>query len=349
MQRLFAADAVTSLEDVRRRLADPIKHWRKGYSAFELANTWISADDFPPAVRQVMDAYPMFWGARLIEAFFERKVELETPGRPSQNDILVYAELSSGFLAIAVEGKVKEPFDKYVFEKEMTPGVEARILDLCNRLETSPDKVQRIRYQLLHRAVSAVLEAERYGAEHALMLVHSFCSRNTSFEDYRDFATLLGFTGNAVQVNQILGFKQLRNVKLHLGWVKDIPSTDNGPTTQKSDIHEHLHPNLRYGGGTMTQSTGPNRIINQIKLAIRRTGAIPKSSSTVSSNISSGFKKETGGQNYKEFYGANMRSKIARLGANFGVETSLIVEFVVAARDLDATTKDQMLDEILSV
>jgi hypothetical protein len=348
MQRFFTTDAVTSLEDVRKRLADPIKHWRKGYSAFELADKWISADDFPQAVRQVMDAYPLFWGARLIEAFFERKVELETPGRPSQNDILVYAKLSSGFLAIAVEGKVREPFDKYIFEKEMTPGVETRILGLCNRLEISPDKVQRIRYQLLHRAVSAVLEAERYGAEHALMLVHSFCARNTSFEDYHDFATLLGFTENAVQINQVFGFKQLGNVKLHLGWVKDIPSTDDQAITQNSDSHEHLHPNLRYEGGTMTQSTSPNRIINQIKLAIRRTGAIQKSSSTVSSNISSGFKKETGGQDYKEFYGANMRSRIASLGANFGVETSLIVDFVVAARDLDPAAKDQMLDEIFS-
>jgi hypothetical protein len=296
-----------------------------------------------------MNAYPLFEGARLIEAFFERKVELGTPGRPSQNDILVYAKLSSGYLAIAVEGKVREPFDKYVFEKETTPGVEARILGLCDRLEISPDKIQRIRYQLLHRAVSAILEAERYGAEHALMLVHSFCARNTSFDDYRDFATLLGITENAVQVNQILGFKQLRNVQLHLGWVRDTPTVDNRTSVQDSGIHAHLlHLELRQGEANMTQSTRPTRTIQQIKQAIRKTGATQKLSRTVSSNISSGFKKETGGQDYKDFYDADMRSKIARLGANLGVEISLIVDFVVAVRDLDAATKDQMIDELLS-
>jgi len=177
-----------------------------------------------------MDANPLFAGARLIEAFFERKVYLETPGHASQSDILVYAKLASGFVAIAVEGKVKESFDRYVRDKEMTPGLEARILNLCDRLEIGPDQVQTIRYQLLHRAVSAVLEAERYGAEYALMLVHSFCASDTSFDDYRDFAVLLGFTENAVHVNAIAGFKQLGNVQLHLGWVRDTPTVDySGP------------------------------------------------------------------------------------------------------------------------
>lgn len=348
MQRFFTVDAVTSLEDIRKRLADPVKHWRKGYSAYELADKWVNADDFPQAVRQVMDAYPLFDGARLIEAFFERKVELETPGRPSQNDILVYAKLSNGFLAIAVEGKVKEPFDKYVFQKEMTPGVEARILNLCDRLEISADAVQSIRYQLLHRTVSAVLEAERYGAEHALMLVQSFCASNTSFADYHDFATLLGFPENAIQINQILGFKQLGNVKLHLGWVRDTPTVDSPMSVQDSGILSFPRLALDQGEANMTQSSLPTRIIQKIKQAIRKSGATPKASRTVSSNISSGFKKETGGQDYKEFYDDGMRSRIARLGAELGVETSLIVDFVVAAKDLDRDTKNECLDEILS-
>ena len=97
----------------------------------------------------------------------------------------------------------------------------------------------------------------------------------------------------------------------------------------------------------MTQSTVPTRIIQKIKQAIRDSEAPQKASSTVSSNISSGFKKETGGQDYKEFYDNGMRSRIARLGAELGVETSLIVDFVVAAKDLDAETKIQVLDDIL--
>jgi len=266
----------------------------------------------------------------------------------SANGQLVYAKLSNGFLAIAVEGKVKESFDKYVSQKEMTPGVEARILNLCNRLEISPDDVQGIRYQLLHRTVSAVLEAERYGAEHALMLVHSFCASNTSFADYHDFATLLGFPENAVQINQILGFKQLGNVKLHLGWVRDTPTEDSPISVQDLSILTFPRFTPDQGAANMTQSTVPTRTIQKIKQAIRRSGAPRKVSRTVSSNISSGFKKETGGQDYKEFYDDGMRSRIAHLGAELGVETSLLVDFVIAAKDLDRDTKNECLDEILS-
>lgn len=237
MQRFFTADAVTSLDDIRKRLADPIKHWRVGYSAYELANSWVSADDFPPTVRQVMQANPLFADARLIEAFFERKVDLGTPGHPSQNDILVYAEARGGHVAIAVEGKVKESFDLYVCDKKKTPGLLARLVDLCKRLEVDPAAVQQIRYQLLHRSVSALMEAERYGAEHALMLVHSFCPHDTSFEDYRAFAAILGLAQETVQVNRITGSRQLGTVRLHLGWVRDTPTVNVHASSHGSSFH----------------------------------------------------------------------------------------------------------------
>lgn len=45
------------------------------------------------------------------------------------------------------------------------------------------------------RRVSALLEAARYGASEALMLVHSFDATDASFGDYRAFATALGLSG----------------------------------------------------------------------------------------------------------------------------------------------------------
>src|SRR5919202_294072 len=117
MKRFFTISDVTTLEDVRKQLADPVGHWRKGYSAYELANSWLQADDFPKSVRRVLDSSPTFQGATLIEAFFERKVDLGTPGRHSQSDIVVYAHIPDGFAVIAVEGKVREPFGDYVSTK----------------------------------------------------------------------------------------------------------------------------------------------------------------------------------------------------------------------------------------
>jgi hypothetical protein len=80
-----------------------------------------------------------------------------------------------------------------------------------------------LRYQLLHRTVSALLEARRYGAEEALMLVHSFAADNPSLDDYREFAGVLGLTDAAPDA--ITGPLTLDGVRLRLGWVTDAPSS----------------------------------------------------------------------------------------------------------------------------
>ena len=40
------------------------------------------------------------------------------------------------------------------------------------------------KYQLLHRTASAIIEAERFNANHALMLVHSFSLANEWYGDF---------------------------------------------------------------------------------------------------------------------------------------------------------------------
>ncbi|HET6518349.1 MAG TPA: hypothetical protein VFG47_00815, partial [Geminicoccaceae bacterium] len=65
---------LTRPEDVRELLADPETQWRKGFSAHELATSWMSAwgsaRDVPAPVRRVLDACPVYRGAALAEACF---------------------------------------------------------------------------------------------------------------------------------------------------------------------------------------------------------------------------------------------------------------------------------------
>jgi hypothetical protein len=67
--------------------------------------------------------------------------------------------------------------------------------------------------------VSALLEAHRYGAREALMLVHSFDPGDSSLAAYREFAAALGLT-NAVP-NAITSATIRGEVTLRLGWVKE--------------------------------------------------------------------------------------------------------------------------------
>ncbi len=60
---------------------------------------------------------------------------------------------------------------------------------LCDTLGIGPANVADIRYQLLHRTASAVIEARRFHAA-VMMLVHSFSLTHEWFDDFAKFAKL---------------------------------------------------------------------------------------------------------------------------------------------------------------
>jgi hypothetical protein len=220
--RFFYAKELVRPEDVRPYLGDPEKHWRVGYSAAELAMSWIGAGDIPPPVRAVLESCPPFAGARLVEGFFEHQVDLGTRGRPSQTDLMAVTELASGYGILAVEGKVAESFGPVVREWNDGPGKDRRLKSLCGLLELDPDACGDLRYQLFHRAASALLEAKRYGAARALLLVHSFSSVDESIGDYQRFAGAMGLEG--AEPNRITDGRDLEGIEFRLGWVRDSPA-----------------------------------------------------------------------------------------------------------------------------
>jgi hypothetical protein len=154
-----------------------------------------------------------------VEAFFEREVELETRGRPSQTDILALVAGPGGLGVIAVEGKAREPFGPRVSEWNDSPGKQARLENLCGHLGLEPAHVGELRYQLLHRTVSGLHEANRYGAREALMLVHSFDPADSSLEDYQRFAGALGLTG--AELGAVTSTIVCSGINLRLAWVKE--------------------------------------------------------------------------------------------------------------------------------
>lgn len=101
-------------EDWRRLLADPVKHWRVGYSAYELAHARQAAEKFPPTVAAVLATAP-FGAPELHFAFPEHKVRVPGRGGDSATDLFALARSAAAELVtIAVEGKVGESFDKPV-------------------------------------------------------------------------------------------------------------------------------------------------------------------------------------------------------------------------------------------
>ncbi len=114
--RLFFAAPITRPEDIIPYLAKQERHWKKGYSAYELACSWVGAKGIPDQVGAILHQAEEFRGMELIEGFFEKETDLRSRGRPSQTDLLALIGDGEGFAVLGVEGKVDEPFGSLVSE-----------------------------------------------------------------------------------------------------------------------------------------------------------------------------------------------------------------------------------------
>lgn len=198
-------------------------HWKTGYSAKSLAFCWQEARGFPPEVRTALETSEAFAGIELLLALPEHKVELPGGARPSQNDIWILARAGKNLVSLTVEGKVAESFDRTVDEwlKDSSDGKSQRLGFLRNILGLNDAPLGPIRYQLLHRTASAIIEAQRFGASHAAMLVHSFSPTQAWFSDFAAFARLFNVEA-ALGRTTPAGLRG--GIELHLGWVCGDPA-----------------------------------------------------------------------------------------------------------------------------
>jgi hypothetical protein len=181
-------------------LADPVKHWQPGYSARTLAYCWEAADGFPPEVAQALSQSdsPLLADLTPVLAVPEFKVPLPGGVRASQNDIFVLARSASGPVSIMVEGKVSESFGPTLHEwiDQASLGKKKRLRFLMWSLGLGSQPQGAIRYQLLHRAASAIITGEQYRAAAAVLVVHSFSEAHrkepAGWPDYQAFAGLFG-------------------------------------------------------------------------------------------------------------------------------------------------------------
>lgn len=209
-------------EDWKSVLAEPDKHWKTGYSARALAYCWQEADSFPESVKRVFEnsGIALFQDIELLLAFPEYKVPLPGGSRPSQSDIFVLARGNDQLISITVEGKVSEPFGEIIddWRKDSSEGKQERLDYLLDELQLRDSQIDTIRYQLLHRTASAVIEAKRFNAENALMLVHSFSQVNEWFDDYCQFLALFGLSG--ITPDSLAFAKSVNGIDLYFSWVK---------------------------------------------------------------------------------------------------------------------------------
>lgn len=215
------------------------KNWQKEHSAFELAHSWQRAGGFPAPVGSVLKASdsPLLAGIRPLYGVVEKPVFLDTIKGPSWTDVMVYCLNAQGeSLVIAVEGKARERFGPIVADWIRAKGekgeslkpkpTRVRRLDYLSRhLGRTLQPESRLRYQLLHRTVSAITECELQAATGAMVLIHSFSeTTDDNWLDYVSFAEAIGIhtpKKNEVQGPLTLGLSD--EIQVFFAWVSDSP------------------------------------------------------------------------------------------------------------------------------
>jgi hypothetical protein len=210
-------------------LADPIKHWVRGASAFETAVLWErgarSARGLAPQLATLLDIAPAWHGSTVIAAFPEHRVALPGGSRASQNDVWAMLKGPTGLLSLAVEGKAGESFGETVGDwmKDSSAGRIERLEYLRRQLGLSEPVDPALRYQLLHRAASALIEAGRIGAVSAAMVVLSFRADQRSKDDFQRFCAAVG-AGFAMATP--LWARSVRQCPFFVAWLDIAPATD---------------------------------------------------------------------------------------------------------------------------
>lgn len=220
MNKIFVA--ASKPQDWKALLAEPQKHWKRGYSARALAYCWQEADGFPEPVKNVFkkSGIRLFQNIELLLAFPEYKVPHPGGRRASQSDVFVLAKGNDQLVSMTVEGKVSEPFGETIDEwmKGASRGKETRLKYLLNELQLTDSQIDTIRYQLLHRTASAVIEAKKFNAQNAIMLVHSFSQADEWFDDYCQFLALFGLSG--ITPDSLVFARSVDGVDLYFSWVR---------------------------------------------------------------------------------------------------------------------------------
>jgi hypothetical protein len=224
--------ATRGISSWRERLANPDRQWKREFSAFETAVSWEFASNSKSGLPGPIDKLFRecdYGQPTLISAVAEHKVDLPGGSAASQCDVWAIVNTSVGMLSLTVEAKACEPFGDEVLEEWLLAGeTERSISNREKRWEyirshlPKSDLFPRVRYQMLHRCAAAVMEAKRFGFQHAAFVVQAFNTPAESFQDYALFC-------QALQVPAARGSMaktSVEGISLSIGWADCPLATD---------------------------------------------------------------------------------------------------------------------------
>ncbi len=198
-------------------------HFSTDYSARLTADAWLDADGFPEPLSAIFTgAGEPFASLSPLLVFPEHQVALPGGSVGTQSDVWCLAAYGSGLASLSVEGTKGEGFGPTleVWQRTTTSGRKTRLAYLVELLGLTPPLPQSLRYQFLHRTASAIIEAKRFRAEVAVLVLQSFTPGDDGFGDFEQFLRLMGVTG-PVTPDAVIPVGVRDDVTLYAVWARN--------------------------------------------------------------------------------------------------------------------------------
>jgi hypothetical protein len=175
-----------------------LAHWAEGRSAYECARAWCAAAEGPsvPAeLTALLGSHPDIAGVVVQTVMPEHRVRFDKlRGEPRNADVAVLGDHPAGSIAISIEAKADEPFDRLVDDvlldvarkigEDHRTNRITRIQQLAASLlpPTVPGscRLGLLRYQLLTALAGALAFAIDAKAGRAVLVVHELVTDRTN-------------------------------------------------------------------------------------------------------------------------------------------------------------------------
>jgi hypothetical protein len=197
---------ISSVEDWEKH-APPQEatQWKDGRSARELAKAWFPVPgqmEIPAEFQVLLDSSPMTAGVSLEKAVPELETRFDDcGGKGHHSDLAVWGKVGLNRVTICVEARTDEEFGplagEYVVKRardKPASRVPERFSLLCEGLMGyQSDVVNRLRYQLFTAVAGTLVEASKYDADIAVLVIHEFLGKTKQELIYRNAEDLNSF------------------------------------------------------------------------------------------------------------------------------------------------------------
>ena len=186
----------------------------------DLAARWQAADGFPPEIAQLLKSHEGTRSATMLLGVPEHRVRLAGGARAAQTDLWALARTTQGLLSIVVDQDGAHKTDALARESPSASVHEQTDIAVRSLLEIDRESELAIGSQFFHRTACALIEARRFFATGAAVIVHSFSGRRESFLEFQSFVALLN--GLLRRPGELVRVPPREGIDLYFGWV-DAP------------------------------------------------------------------------------------------------------------------------------